>query len=362
MKTPTIVILSPSLRAVSGISTHVNLLNQSTLASEYELVHFNVGREGRTESSAQRFVRLLQSPFHLAWLIVRFRPAVVHINTAMDPKGYWRDMWYVAVSRLLRRKVLFQIHGGSLPEEFFGKSRLLRSLLRRVLRASHALVLLSQVEYDAYKAFVPGARVELVPNAIAPEGLLGADTAKATRGKPLHLAYVGRLVATKGVLEAIEATRILRDRGVAVHLSIAGSGPFEGKLREAVAEAGLSDRVTFRGPLFGEEKNLLWREADLFAFPTYHKEGLPYALLEAMAAAAVPVTNPVGAIPDVMRHGVHGLFVPPRDPQALADTLARLDADRAQLARMAAAGRQRVLENYSIARLASDFRRLYATL
>jgi glycosyltransferase involved in cell wall biosynthesis len=91
-------------------------------------------------------------------------------------------------------------------------------------------------------------------------------------------------------------------------------------------------------------------------------EGLPYALLEAMAAGAVPITTRVGAIPDVMQDGVHGLLIEAKDPAGLARATARLDDDRDALARMAEAGRQRVLTEYTVERLAQDFKRIYASL
>ena len=103
-------------------------------------------------------------------------------------------------------------------------------------------------------------------------------------------------------------------------------------------------------------------EADAFVFPTYHREGLPYALLESMAAGAIPVTCPVGAIPDVMQDRRHGLFVEPRDPAGLADAIAWLDGHRAEMAQMARAGRERVLEQYTVSRLAGDFHRIYSSL
>jgi glycosyltransferase involved in cell wall biosynthesis len=105
----------------------------------------------------------------------------------------------------------------------------------------------------------------------------------------------------------------------------------------------------------------LWRSANVLAFPT-HGEGLPYALLESMAAGAVPVITPVGGIPDVMQDQVHGVFVPPRNPGALADALERLHHDRASLQRMALAGRQRIVDQYSVSRMAAEFHGLYASL
>jgi glycosyltransferase involved in cell wall biosynthesis len=143
-------------------------------------------------------------------------------------------------------------------------------------------------------------------------------------------------------------------------LSIAGSGPQEDQLRARVADLHLDERVHFLGRLFDERKEALWRSAHIFVFPTFFLEGLPYALLEAMAVGAVPVTTRAGAIPDVVEDGVHGVFVPPRKPAALAAAIARLDDDRRTLVRMAEASRQRVVERYTLTRLADDFRRLYS--
>ena len=78
-----------------------------------------------------------------------------------------------------------------------------------------------------------------------------------------------------------------------------------------------------------------------------------------MAAGAVPIVTRVGAIPDVVSDGVHGVFVPPRDPQAIAAAIATLASDRAALARMSAACRERIAAAYSIERLARDFAQLY---
>jgi glycosyltransferase involved in cell wall biosynthesis len=110
--------------------------------------------------------------------------------------------------------------------------------------------------------------------------------------------------------------------------------------------------------VFAAENRRLWLESDLFVFPSY-TEGLPYSLLEAMAAGCVPITTPVAAIPDVMRDGQHGLFVPVKNPGALASAVAALDDDREGLIRMAKAARRRVIDQYTLARLADDFHKLY---
>jgi glycosyltransferase involved in cell wall biosynthesis len=119
--------------------------------------------------------------------------------------------------------------------------------------------------------------------------------------------------------------------------------------------------VSFVGPAYGEHKARLLAQADVLLLPSY-SEGLPYALLEAMAAGVVPVVTPVGAVPEVVTEHEHGVFVEPRDAEAIAEAIASLAADRAGLLRMSAACRKRVALAYSLERLARDFSTLYASL
>jgi glycosyltransferase involved in cell wall biosynthesis len=223
--------------------------------------------------------------------------------------------------------------------------------------SSDAVTVLSSAELTAYRAFDARIKVHLVANAIDPAGLAD-QTRSYNTDRPLKLVYVGRLVRAKGLFDVIEAATELRRRGRDFTLSIAGRGSDQDELMAASGRAGLADHVRFLGNVFSAEKYRLWLDSDLFVLPSY-MEGLPYSLLEAMAAGCVPITTPVAAIPDVMRDGEHGVFVPVRNAGALAIAVAALDDDRRRLVRMAEAARQRVLERYTVTRLAEDFRVLY---
>jgi glycosyltransferase involved in cell wall biosynthesis len=333
------------------------MLFSSDLARDYDLLHFQVGSEGRGENALQKLMRFTLSPLHLALFLLRTDARVVHMNASLDLKSYWRDLAYSIVARLLGRRVVNQIHGGAMPQNLFRGNPFLTWLLRRFLVSSDVVTVLSSAELNAYRAFDSRIKVHLVPNAIDPAGL--ADQMRSyNTGGPLKLVYVGRLVRAKGLFEVIEALKELKRAGREFKLSIAGGGPDQNDLMAASQAAGLEDRVRFLGGVFAAEKCRLWLESDLFVFPTY-MEGLPYSLLEAMAAGCVPVTTPVAALPDVMRDGEHGLFVPVKDAGALAVAVAALDDDRERMIRMAKAARRRVLERYTVARLADDFRKLY---
>ena len=357
MRRAKVAIFSPSLAAVSGVSTHANQLFGSALSRDFELLHFQVGSEGRNESRFARLLRIAVSPLMLAGFIVLRRPDIVHLNTSMDRRAYWRDAAYLCIAKLLRVRVVNQVHGGVMPDRLFPGHAVLTWSLRKMLAASDAVSVLSTVELSAYSTFCPDALVLRIPNAIDTAGLTVTPKPEH-HGEPLRLIYIGRLIREKGLFELIDALAVLAQTGRSLRLDIGGSGAAERELADRVRQYGLDQVVHFHGPVAGAVKARLWQEADVLVFPT-HEEGLPYALLEAMAAGTPAITCAVGAIPDVMQHEVHGLFVALRNPEALAAAIARLDEDRAMLGRMAVACRTEVLENFSIDRLARDFNALY---
>jgi glycosyltransferase involved in cell wall biosynthesis len=352
-----VAILGPSLTAISGVSTHVNMLLGSNLRQNFELMHFRVGSEGRRESVLQRLGRLIVSPFQLAMFLMRSRADIVHLNTSLDAKAYWRDLSYLVVAKLLGRRIVNQVHGGPNPRDFFPRSGFLTWILRQFMVRSDAVTVLSSGEFAAYRDFDFRIKLHLVPNAIDPTDLIDAPRS-ANRDAPLRLVYIGRIIEAKGLFDIVDALRQLRQRGRQFTFKVAGTGRDESKLLEAVRNAGLEDCTQFLGGVFGVAKKGLWLASDVFVFPS-HAEGLPYALLEAMAAGCVPIVTPVAAIPDVVRSESQGFLVPARDPARLAAAVAKLDDDRTRLAQMGQSARHRISESYTIARLAADFDAIY---
>jgi glycosyltransferase involved in cell wall biosynthesis len=356
-----VLVAGPSLRAISGVSTHVNLLLVAPWSDAGDgaltLTHFQVGSEGRNEGPAARIARLVLSPWQLAACLVARRIDILHLNTSLDPKPYWRDVAYLGVARLLGRRVVLQIHGGKLAHELFAGRPWSAALLRRVLRAADTVVALGKQECQALRAFEPQARVERIPHAVAALPA-EAPAVRSMAAPELQLLFLGRLDAAKGLYELLDAVDLLVRAGRQTRLVIAGDGPEEARLRSRIADLKLQARVELAGPRFGADKQALLSQAHVFVLPSY-REGLPYALLEAMAAGMAPVVSAVGAVPDVVGHGEHGLLVAPQSTDQLVDALARLHNDRGLLARLGAAARARIEERFGLAQFARSFARVY---
>jgi hypothetical protein len=107
MKRPVALLLGPHRDAASGVSTHLKLLFASPLAGEFSLAHFQVGSEGRIESAVARFARLLTGPLLLAATVLARRVAIVHLNTALNARAFWRDLAFMIVAKVCGARVLY---------------------------------------------------------------------------------------------------------------------------------------------------------------------------------------------------------------------------------------------------------------
>ena len=125
----------------------------------------------------------------------------------------------------------------------------------------------------------------------------------------------------------------------------------EEKFNKYVADAGLADRVFYRGKMTGKDKAIMYNSSDIFAFPTYYSnECFPLVLLEAMQAALPVVSTFEGGIPDIIDEGVTGFIVRQKDVESLADRLEILIKDKTLRQKMGNAGYDKYLKEFTFER------------
>ena len=162
-----------------------------------------------------------------------------------------------------------------------------------------------------------------------------------------RIVTVGRLAPEKGIEVLIEALALLRDSGREVRSTIIGVGPLRAQLEALIRRRGLGALVSLSGAMPQNEVRAALAEASAFVLPCQvaadgNRDGIPVALMEAMAAGCPVVSCPVSGVPELIEDGVNGLLVPERNPAALARALARLLDDGGMRQRFAAAARQRI--------------------
>jgi glycosyltransferase involved in cell wall biosynthesis len=182
-------------------------------------------------------------------------------------------------------------------------------------------------------------RVHVIPNGVEFDDALAPDPQLLEfRGEGALLGFLAALRSQKGLPTLLDALEILAARGTAPRFAIVGNGPEEAEVRSRVLGGPLRES-TLVLPFEGRVEPYL-RAFDAFVLPSYW-EGLPLAVLEAMAASLPVVASAIGGTPEAVSDGETGFLVPVNDAPALADRLATVAADGELRVRMGAAGRAR---------------------
>ncbi len=217
------------------------------------------------------------------------------------------------------------------------------------------------------EAHLAPERVTSVPTGIDLGRFSPGDRVQARAALSLPVeAFIVGIVATlrswKGHRYLVDAVAALKDEreGNDMRLVIVGDGPGRDNLREQVRALGIEDRVVMPG---NQSDVVPWLQTfDLFALPSYANEGVPQALMQAMACGLPVVTTPVGAIGEIVSDGNTGIMVTPRDAEALGAALARLRDDPPLRERLGAAGMAQAHQRFSEARMLDDMERIFAAV
>ena len=259
--------------------------------------------------------------------------------------------------RLLRGvPYIVSLRGGDVPG-FDAKNlarlhALTNPLTALIWRNARAVVGNSAGLCQLARDFMPGLAVPEIPN--------GVDTARfspatASERACCELLFVGRLAAQKGVDVLLRA---LAEIPGAWRLRIAGDGPERERLTAISASLGLAERVEFLGWAQRDELPALYRSADIFVFPSYD-EGMPNVVLEALASGLPIVATRIAGTEQLVQHGTNGLLVPPGEPAAFAAQLRPIIADSAKRRAMGQNSRTLAVEQFSWARSAAAYERLF---
>jgi glycosyltransferase involved in cell wall biosynthesis len=207
------------------------------------------------------------------------------------------------------------------------------------------------------------SRVVVIPNGVdterfyrAPDYDRAAMKQALLGGEHPLVTNVARLVPEKGQSYLLQAAQLIAQGRPDVRFLLLGDGPLRKALEAQATDLGIADKVIFAG--FRNDVADVLGASDVFVLSSV-REGMPVALLEAMAAGVPAVATDVGGVAQVLKHEENGLMVPPADPSKLASAICRYLGDPAYARRMADSARASVNERYGMRAWASKCEALY---
>jgi glycosyltransferase involved in cell wall biosynthesis len=344
---------------LGGIENHVRVLAEAQAAAGHSVTVLACALGRRTTVEERQGVRVVKAgrlatvasmPISLSQpaALARLEADIAHIQSPY-PLGEAAN-WILGKARatvithqsdVVRQRLLLRLYA---------------PVLRRILRACDLIIATS----GRYVETSPWLRPVADSCRVVP---LGVDLTRFTPAArpppgPVTALFVGRLRYYKGLDTLLEALARLPE----VCVEIVGDGPMRAELERQAEELGVAGRTRFVGEAGDEELPSVYRRAHLFVLPANARaEAFGSVLLEAMASGLPCVTTEVGTGTSwVVQDGLTGVVVPPRNPAALADAIRSLAADPRRRAAMGEAGRRRVEQDFTTARMIEGVEAVYA--
>jgi len=353
---------------VGGISAYCASLMNSSLSQRVDLHFVQTTSPSRpfTRAGKLTFANLFSAAgdcWRFNRAVAEFHPQIVHIATAFG-WSFLKHSLCMLVAKLAGCRVLLHPHC-SFQAFYTQQSPLVKIILHLCIRLADAILVLSS-EWLPLKQILPSRHIYLLYNAIDLQPYLKAAAKRNLLNShfPFQILYLGHIGKAKGSFLLVEAAKLLQQQGEKAIIRLVGAELTAGEiaaLRREIEENHLQESVMIHSPVFGEEKINLFGQADIFVYPSFH-EGIPIAVIEAMACGLPIIATAVGGLPDLVQDGINGLLITAGKAEELAGAITHLIHNEPLRRSMEKESIRRAVEQFEIENHVQDLVSIYYTL
>ena len=306
---------------IGGVGNYYRAISKH-LPDDIGLFYFYNNR--RNQNLLLAYFYLLASYIRVFVNIASKKTNLYMLNTSLDKLSVFRDGLTILFLKIFQKKYIVFFRGWHPSgEERIKKYKPLNYLFKHTfLRADHLIVLSSEFKTKLIDWGYTNP-VSIETTAVNESLLLdyspGMVKEKEPNSSKYKFLYLGNIIKSKGLFDLLEAIKILKNKGISgFEMIIGGEGKHLEDLKFIVEKEALP--VTFLGYIKGEQKTRLLSSADFYVFPSHH-EGMPNAVLEAIAFGIPVLTTRVGGIPDFFEEEKMGFYIKMKSPENIADKI-----------------------------------------
>jgi glycosyltransferase involved in cell wall biosynthesis len=254
---------------------------------------------------------------------------IIYITPAQSAVGYIKYVPFMWAAHVRRIPYLIHIHGGYFRTMYDQTDGWKKKIINRSLKNLSAAIVLGDSLKYMFEGLIPDEKIFVCENGVEEEIFATKEEIeeKIKRFKKddtLRVLYLSNLMRAKGILDLLEAIKIIKDNGKKVHLDVAGAIEPSIKNEAESYFKELGDTVTYHGVVSGKKKKDLLLGNYIFCLPTYYpNEGQPISILEAMANGCAIVTTDHGGIKDIVNKE-YGIFVEKNSPNSVAEAIEKV--------------------------------------
>ena len=327
----------------SNIMTRIFLKSLKNIGYQTFLVQKNFSSK-QEEIGKFTFLKVIKIPiicFNIGKAIISFRPLLCFYFISVKYPTFFIDALFLIIIKILRVKYVLYIHGQVMYNIGSNSSKFINFIVKKVLSGAFGAIILGENLRKDLNQFIPGHRLFILPNAIE-----DFESKKIVRKKKdsdaIKVLFLSNIRRSKGIIEFLHMVKIVIPKFKNVKFIIAGPIrciSFKKEINNFIKDEELYTFIDMPGGVYGVQKENLFQDCDIFVFPT-HDEAFGLVNLEALKWGLPIVSTNVGAIPEIVHHGVNGFIVEPRDANKLADYLMVLLKDSELRTKMGNAGKE----------------------
>jgi len=313
-----VLINTPCFNELGGVANHYKGLNKYFSHN----VNFHVVGSRKNRSG------LFYLPFDIISFIFKMmfcKINTVLLNPSLASKAIKRDEVFLKIAKFFNKKVVVFIHGWDKEYEIIVQKKP-KQVLGSFYKADAFLVLASEFK-EKLKEWGIDCPIHLTTTKVD-DALLNNFNLEDRQFTEIKFLFLARIVKNKGIFEALNAIKEITKRGIKVSLSVVGDGPELEEARQYAIDNMLHN-IDFKGRLDGAELAAEFRKNNVYLFPSYHGEGMPTSVLEAMAFGMPIVTTANAGLKDIFEDKKMGSFCEMRNTDDFIEstlTLIKSDA------------------------------------
>ncbi|ODR79828.1 hypothetical protein BG842_03265 [Haladaptatus sp. W1] len=270
--------------------------------------------------------------------VFRSEPDVAHIHTSHGASFFISSVYILFAAKVWDSKTLIHVHGSSFDDFVTESSFPVKKYVEFVLRVGDGTIVLSDYWKDVLTSVQLEKDIYVLQNAVDPSEYNSTEE----NGNTVKIAYISNLIDRKGSVESSIAFKQLCEEEVDCQIEIAGKGINSDRM-ELLDEQ--FNQVTYHGYVSETKKREILENSDIYVLPSY-AEGLPIAILEAMAGENAIVSTNVGSIPEVVSDK-NGRLIKPRSTEEILEALKTLVKRSDEVEKMGTESRRMIEDKYN---------------
>jgi len=354
-----VLLATPKIDRPGGVANYYRTLRPYFPDNvEYFTIGSRTGDEG-VWGVIKRFLSDYREFFHL---LKQGKYDLVHLNPSLGSRAVVRDGIFLLIAKALKIKVVVFMRGWDVGVEDTIRKYYM-PVFRYIFMKADAFIVLGSEFRDKLRDIGYSNQIFLETTVVDDDVFSGnancsQQAASECDETGINILMLTRIEKTKGVYEGVDAYQILKSKYPSVTLTIAGSGSELQALKKYVLRKGIAD-VAFPGFVDGKAKQAAFEQAGIYLFPTSYGEGMPNAVLEAMAYGLPVVTRPVGGVRDFFENGMMGFVTESLAPDEFAKLLEKLVVDSAIRMRIRVFNRDYAEKNFMASSVAERLQGIY---